>query len=113
MQVNSAQDWLTMKKRQIIAKTYHVDPPPQHRKHNNVFLSAMANNATQKQLLVVPQVSGWGSVRGGETTSNWCCLSNGSSAAPGAFTTTTDKGFVKLALQQPMSVTATRTVASG
>ena len=113
MQVNSAQDWLTMKKRQIIAKTYHTTPPPQKRRHNDVFLSAMANRATQTQLLVVPQVSGWGSVRGGETYSNWCCLSNGSTAAPGAFTTTTDKGYVRLNLLQPMSVTATRTLADG
>jgi hypothetical protein len=112
MQVNSAQDWLTMKKRQLIAKTYHTTPPPQHRKHNGVFLSAMANDATQTQLLVVPQVSGWGSVRGGETTSNWCCLSNGNTAAPGVFSTTTDKGVVRLNLLQPMSVTATRTLGS-
>jgi len=108
MQVNSAQDWLTMKKRQIIAKTYHTIPPPQKRKHNDVFLSAMANEATQTQLLVVPNPSGWRSVRGGETISNWCCLSNGSSASPGVFTTTTDKGVVRFNVIPPLSVTATR-----
>lgn len=113
MQVNSAQDYLTMKKRQIIAATYHTVPPPLKRRHNSVFLSAMANGATRYQLTSNPNPSGRGSVPGGETVTNWCCLSNGSTAAPGVFTTTTDKGYVKLALQQPMSVTATRTVASG
>ena len=108
MQVNSAQDWLTMKKRQVIAKTYHVTPPPQHRKHNSVFLSAMANGATQRQRLIVPNPSGWRSVPGTATYVNWCCLSNGSSAAPGAFTTSTDKGVVRVNVIPPMSVTATR-----
>jgi len=97
-----------MKKRQLIAKTYHTTPPPQSRRHNHVFLSAMANNATQTQLFVVPEVSGWGSVRGGETTSNWCCLSNGSSTAPGTFSTTTTQGIVRFNVLPPLSVTATR-----
>jgi hypothetical protein len=108
MQVNSAQDWLTMKKRQLVAKSYHTTPPPQSRKYNYVFLSAMANNATQTQLFVNPQVSGWGSVRGGETTSNWCCLSNSSSSAPGVFSTTTTQGIVRFNIIPPISVTATR-----
>ena len=108
MQVNSAQDYLTMRKRQIVAATYHQIPPPQTKRYNSVFLSAMANGATRYQLQVVPEVSGWRSVRGGETISNWCCLSNYSSAAPGVFATTTGKGWVRLNLLQPMSVTATR-----
>ncbi len=108
MQVNSAQDYLTMKKRQIIAKTYHSIPPPQHRKHNSVFLSAEANGASQYQISMVPNPSGWGSVRGGKTTTNWCCLSNGTSVAPGVFSTTTDKGIVRFNIVPPMSVTATR-----
>lgn len=108
MQVNSAQDWLTMKKRQIIAKTYHTTPPPQSRKHNTVFLSVMANNASQRERLVVPQVSGWGSVPGGVSYSNLCCLSNGSSTAPGVFTTTTTQGIVRFNIIPPLSVTATR-----
>jgi hypothetical protein len=110
MQVNSTQDWLTAKKRQIIAKTYHTIPPPPTRKHNGVFLSAMANEATQRQLLVVPNPSGWGSVRGGKVYTNECCLSNGSSAAPGVFTTTTDKGIVRFNVIPPISVTATRRI---
>ena len=112
MQVNSAQDWLTAKKRQVIAQTYHTTPPPQSRRTNGVFLSAMANGATQTQLLLVPQVSGWGSVPGGETISNWCCLSRGSTAAPGTFLTTTDRGIVRFNVIPSMSVTATRPVVS-
>jgi hypothetical protein len=112
MQVNSAQDYLTMKKRQIIAKTYHVTPPPQHRKHNSVFLSAMANNATQRQRVIVPTVSAWGSVPGTASYVNWCCLSNGSSAAPGTFSTTTDNGIVRFNVVPPLGVTATRTLGS-
>ena len=102
-----------MKKRQIIAKTYHTTPPPQSRKTNAVFLSAMANNATQRQRFVIPQVSAWGAVPGGVSYSNWCCLSNGSSTAPGTFTTTTDRGIVRFNVIPPMSVTATRPVVSG
>lgn len=112
MQVNSAQDWLTMKKRQLIAKSYHTTPPPQSRRHNGVYLSAMANNATQRQRLVVPQVSAWRSVPGGATYTNWCCLSNGNSAAPGTFSTTTDRGIVHFNVIPPMSVTATRPVVA-
>ena len=110
MQVNSAQDYLTMKKRQIIAKTYHTTPPPQHRKHNSVFLSAMANNATQRQRFIIPTLAPGAGAIGGATYTNWCCLSNSSSAAPGAFATTTDKGIVRFNIVPPMSVTATRTV---
>ena len=108
MQVNSAQDYLTMRKRQIIAATYHVVPQPQSRDNNSIFLSAMANRATQRQRLVVPQVSGWGSVVGGATYSNWCCLSNGNSAAPGVFSSVNTPGIVRFNVIPPMSVTATR-----
>lgn len=110
MQVNSAQDWLTAKKRQLIAKTYHTIPPPQTKRYNYVFLSAMANGATQRQRFIVPPNPGIGNVTTA-TFSSDCCLSLGAvSRAPGAFQTTTDKGFVRLSRQQPLSVTATRPV---
>ncbi len=113
MQVNSAQDWLTAKKRQVIASTFHSIPAPQSRRTNASFVSAMANRATQVQLLVVPEVSGWRSVRGGETTSNWCCLSNGNTrAAPGTLTPTNNTGIVRFNVIAPISVTATRPVVS-
>ena len=97
-----------MKKRQLIAKTYHVIPPPQSRRTNAIFLSSMANRATQTQILLVPQPSGWGSVPSGKTTVNLCCLSNGSTAAPGTFTTVTDRGVVRFNVIPPIGVTATR-----
>jgi hypothetical protein len=108
MQVNSAQDWLTAKKRQIVAKTYHTTPPPQSKRYNYVFLSAEANGATQRERIVAPQVSAWGSVPGGVSYSNFCCLSNGSTTAPGTFATTTDRGIVRFNIIPPLSVTATR-----
>lgn len=102
-----------MKKRQIVASTYHTVPPPQSRKYNYVFLSAEANGATQRQRLVVPQASAWGSVVGGVSYINWCCLSNGNSRAPGTFSTSNTPGLVRFNVVPPMSVTATRPVVSG
>lgn len=108
MQVNSAQDWLTRHKRQLIAKTYHSIPPPQSRRYNSVFLSAEANAATQRERFIVPAVSGWGSVPGTATYTNFCCLSNGTTAAPGVFSRTTTEGIVRFNIVPPLSVTATR-----
>ena len=112
MQVNSAQDYLTMKKRQLIASTYHSIPPPQKRRTNAMFLSAMANGATQRQRFIIPtRAPGAGGAIGGATYTNWCCLSNSSSSAPGTFTASpTDPGIVKFNIIPPMSVTATRVV---
>ena len=112
MQVNSAQDWLTAKKRQIVAKTYHTIPPPQTKRYNYVFLSAIANGATQRQRFIVPPNPGIGNVTRAAFSSE-CCLSNGNTASPGVFSATTSKGVVRLNLLQPMSITATRTTASG
>ena len=108
MQVNSAQDWLTRYKRQIVAKTYHTIPPPQSKRYNYVFLSAEANGATIRERFVIPTVSGPGSAPGRATYTSFCCLSNGNSASPGTFTTTTNAGIVRFNVIPPMSVTATR-----
>ena len=107
MQVNSTQDWLTMKKRQIIAKTYHTTPPPQSRKHNGVFLSAMANRATGYQRFIVPPNPGLANPTAASFTS-FCCLSNGQTGAPGVFSTVTNQGIVRFNIIPPISVTATR-----
>ena len=112
MQVNSAQDWLTRYKRQIVAKTYHTTPPPQTKKYNYVFVSAEANGATTRERCVSPTASAPGSVPGGATYTSFCCLSNGNSGAPGVFSTTTDKGIVRFNVVPPLSVTATRTLGS-
>ena len=107
MQVNSAQDYLTMRKRQIIAATYNTTPPPMTRENNAIFLSAVANNATQYERQVFPFQGAWGGASGGETFVSRCCLSNGGAGAFGAFTTVTSKGVVRFNSIQPMSVRAT------
>jgi len=55
MQVNSAQDYLTAQKRRIVAATFTQDPPPLHRRHNYVYLSVVANKATQYNKVPYPQ----------------------------------------------------------
>ena len=109
MQVNSAQDYLTQQKRRIVAATYHKTPPPQSRKHNGVFLSAMANNATQYQRFVIPTLAaGSAGAIGGATFTNLCCLSNGAVGAPGAFQSVTTQGSVRIQdLNLPRSYRAT------
>ena len=109
MQVNSAQDYLTMRKRRLIAVSYHSTPPPQSRRTNSVFLSAMANGATQRERFVAPFQGAWGGASGGATFTSLCCLT--STGAPGTFATTTDHGIVRFNIVPPMSVTATRPVA--
>jgi hypothetical protein len=107
MQVNSAQDYLTMRKRQIIAATYNATPPPGARENNAIFLSAIANNATQYERQVFPFQGASGGASGGETYISRCCLSNGQAGAFGTFTTRTDKGVVRFNVIQPMGVRAT------
>ncbi len=108
MQVNSAQDWLTMKKRKIVAETYHTVPPPQSRKYNYVFLSAEANGATQRQRFIIPPNPGIANPTAA-SFSNWCCLSNGNSGTPGVFATVNTPGIVRFNVIPPLSVTSTRT----
>jgi hypothetical protein len=55
MQINSAQDYLTAQKRRIVAATFTQDPPPLHRRHNHVYLSVLANKATQYDKVPYPQ----------------------------------------------------------
>jgi hypothetical protein len=107
MQVNSAQDYLTMRKRQLIAKTFYSTPPEQKDKTNGVFLSTMANNATVRQILAVPTVSGWRDSPGGITVSNWCTTCETASGAPGAFTVRNTKDLVSRQALRPIGVRAT------
>lgn len=67
MQVNSAQDYLTAQKRRIVAATFALDPPPAQRKYNYVYLSMLANKATQYNKVDYPQTLSLatGSVPGG------------------------------------------------
>ncbi len=95
MQVNSAQDWLTQRKRQIVAQTYHTTPPPQSRKYNYVYTSAVANGATQRVRFVVPPNPGL-STFPSPTYTNLCCVSLGQTGAPFAFTRVTTQGNIPI-----------------
>jgi hypothetical protein len=113
MQVNSMQDYVTMKKRQILAATYNSVPPPQARRSNALHLSVMANNATQYQRFIIPTLAqGSAGSIGGATFSNMCCLSNSAVGAPGAFQTVTPHNPVNMRVTQPpaRSVVATRII---
>ncbi len=107
MQVNSAQDYLTMRKRQIISATYNTNPPPIVRETNAMFLSAIANNATQYERQLFAFQGAWGGTSGGRSWASRCCLSNGGTGAFGAFRTRTDTGIVRFNVIAPMSVRAT------
>jgi hypothetical protein len=111
MQVNSAQDYLTQVKRRVIAKSYHVTPPPQSQKHNSVYISAVANGATRRERFVAPFQGANGGVSGGATYTSLCCLSNGQTGAPGTFSTTTSEGIVRFNVIPSISVTATKVVS--
>ena len=107
MQVNSAQDYLTMRKRQLIAKTFYSTPPEQKDKTNAVFLSTLANNATVAQRFILPTVSAWRGVPGTASFSNWCTGCDASSGAPGAFPITNTKDLVSRQALRPIGVRAT------
>ena len=70
MQVNSAQDYLTSQKRRIVAANFAPDPQPAHRRYNYVYISKLANNATQYNIVSYPQTLSLasGSVPGGVHT---------------------------------------------
>ena len=106
MQVNSAQDWLTKQKRRIIARTINSDPPAQSDKTNAIYLSAVANGATQRERFVAPFQGAFGGASGGATYSSDCCLSQNASGAFGAFQVRTLESVVPYNGRsvQPMSV---------
>jgi hypothetical protein len=107
MQVNSAQDYLTMKKRQLIASTYYSTPPEQKDKTNGVYLSTTANNATVRQILHVPAPSGWGDAPGGITVTSWCAGCERATGAPGTFQVINLKDIVSRQALRPIGVRAT------
>jgi len=73
MQVNSMQDWVTKKKRRIIANSIAVAPPPQSRRTNALYTSLEANGATVRERFVAPFQGAWGGAIGGATYSSDCC----------------------------------------
>lgn len=110
MQVNSAQDYLTQRKRQMIAATYQtLATPPQKRRTNEMFTSVVGNGATQRQRFVAPFQGAPGSVNyagriGGATYASQCCLTGG----PLRLGIVVDSGVVRYNVLPPISVTATR-----
>ncbi len=105
MQVNSVQDYLTLRKRQLVAATYYTTPPEQRNKFNYVFLSAAANNATQRQRFITPIVSAWGSVPGTARYSSLCTGCSTSAGAPGTFQVVNTKNVISRQALQPIGVT--------
>jgi hypothetical protein len=75
MQVNSAQDYLTQVKRQIVAKMLINSPQPAHRRYNYVHISQLANGQSQFEKGAYPQTLSLAprSVPGGRRTFSWCC----------------------------------------
>jgi hypothetical protein len=98
MQINSAQDYLTMKKRQLIASTFASTPPPPNDKRNGVYLSVKANQATTRQIQAVPVTPG------GTTVTSWC---SGCEAYNGVFTTVNVKDVMSRQALRPIGVRAT------
>jgi hypothetical protein len=78
MQVNSAQDYLTAQKRRIVAASFATNPPPRQRKYNYVYLSVLANKATQYNAVSYPQSISLaaGSVPGGVYQSTGAIITN-------------------------------------
>ena len=113
MQINSAQDYLTRVKRQLVAKTFYSTPPEQKDKTNAVYLSAVANNATVRQVLHVPAPSGWGDAPGGITVTSWCsgcetpAGAAGTLGAPGTFRVVNMKDSVSRQALRPIGVRST------
>ena len=103
MQVNSAQDWLTMRKRRVIAKAFYSSSPAQQNKLPSTFLSVMANNATTRQRFILPTVSAWGGVPGTATYTSFCtnCDKIGS-AAPGFFQTVNQRDVLSRQALKPI-----------
>jgi hypothetical protein len=82
VQVNSVQDYLTNKKRRIVAATFQSNPPPATRRYNYVYVSVKANSASQFVHKFVPgQVYNTNNVAlGGAQYTNQCCLSAGTTS---------------------------------
>ena len=107
MQVNSAQDYLTSRKRQIIAATYQsIADPPLSQRTNEMYTSVVANGAQQRERFIAPFQGAPGSVNyagriGGATYASSCCLAS----TPLALGIVIDAGVVRFNVIPPMSAT--------
>jgi hypothetical protein len=75
MQVNSAQDYLTQQKRQIIAKSLAVAPPPQKRRTNTQYIGVLGNKSQQYTRFVGGMgINAYYPAVLGTTYSSSCCV---------------------------------------
>lgn len=75
MQVNSTQDYVTNLKRQIIAKSLAVAPPPQKRRTNTMYTAVRGNNAHQYiRFVSAPGVNNIDGRNLGKTFTSLCCV---------------------------------------
>lgn len=75
MQVNSMQDYVTQKKRQIIAASLAVAPPPQKRRSNTQYIGVVANKAQQYTRFVGGMgINGYYPATLGTTFTSTCCV---------------------------------------
>ena len=75
MQVNSAQDYLTQMKRQIIAKSLTVAAPPQKRRSNDQYVGILANKADRYDIFVGGVgINTVGPATLGKTYTSMCCV---------------------------------------
>lgn len=97
------QDYVTKKKRQILAATFYSTPPPQDEKTNGVYLSTVANSATQRERFILPSPGAPGTPPGRASYSSFCSACASASSIPGIFTVVNVKD-IHLTRQFPMSV---------
>jgi len=75
MQVNSAQDYLTQQKRQIIARSLAVAPPPQKRRSNTQYIGVVANKSQQYTRFVAGMgINAYYPATLGTTYTSACCV---------------------------------------
>ena len=75
MQVNSAQDYLTQMKRQIIAKSLAVAPPPLKRRSNTQYIGVLANKSQQYTRFVGGMgINAYYPTTLGTTYTSTCCV---------------------------------------
>ena len=75
MQVNSAQDYLTQMKRQIIAKSLTSSPPPQKRRSNTDYIGVLANKSDRYDRFVGGMgINAYYPTTLGTTYTSTCCV---------------------------------------
>jgi hypothetical protein len=75
MQVNNVQDYVTQLKRQIIAKSLAVAPPPQKRRTNTQYIGILGNKSQQyTRFVAAVGVNTVGPATLGTTYTSSCCV---------------------------------------